>query len=121
MVVLICGSRNFDDPAQIASRIEDLPIDTLVIHGGAKGADIIAGAYSESRGLPVKVFPAKWSSFGKRAGFVRNSAMLEQGQPDLVIAFVRNPANSPGTANMVLQALCAGVEVEVHIAFNMGG
>lgn len=120
MKVLVCGSRNFGLPDIIAVRLYEFTLTDklkepwpVIIHGAATGADSIADRHARRLGLEVQPFPANWEEFGKAAGSLRNKYMLEQ-EPDLVIAFVRDPNNSPGTANMVLQALCAGVKVEVH-------
>ncbi len=113
MRILVCGSRNFRQPNAVMHRLEKLPPNTWIIHGGASGADSLADLYARRLGISVSRFPANWAEFGKAAGFIRNKHMLDQN-PDLVVAFVRDPNNSPGTANMVLQALCAGVKGEVH-------
>ncbi|MEM9912925.1 MAG: hypothetical protein AAF922_19365 [Pseudomonadota bacterium] len=44
---------------------------------------------------------------GRAAGPIRNKEMLDEGCPDLVVAF----PGGRGTANMVKQAQAAGVEV----------
>jgi hypothetical protein len=82
------------------------PIDVL-IHGGAKGADSIAGLWAAQRNIRVDVFKADWKALGKRAGPVRNARMLFEGKPDLVVAF----PGGIGTLNMISQAKAAGVVV----------
>jgi len=57
--------------------------------------------------LDIKCYPALWEVHGKSAGFIRNKLMLEDGQPELVIAF----PGGRGTSNMVSLAESAGVEV----------
>lgn len=114
MKVLICGSRNYRNAEAILKRMKDLPDDVLIIQGGAKGADSLAKMYAKDLGYDVVTFEAEWNVYGKAAGNIRNTHMLDKGQPTLVIAFVADPTHSPGTANMVLQALCAGIQVEVH-------
>jgi predicted Rossmann-fold nucleotide-binding protein len=42
-------------------------------------------------------YPADWTKHGKSAGFVRNKQMLEEGKPDVVIAF----PGGTGTAMMI--------------------
>lgn len=71
----------------------------------------MGGRYAEERGIPVRAFPADWTTHGKAAGPIRNSQMLKDGQPDLVVAFLG--PNSRGTANMISQAEKAGVPVKV--------
>lgn len=87
MKVLICGSRNWTYERPIKKIIELLPIDSIVIVGGAKGADLIAQNLAEKRSdLNVKIFSAKWDLYGKRAGPMRNLEMLNE-KPDIVYAF----------------------------------
>jgi hypothetical protein len=90
----------------------------VAIVGGARGADNIAeemashesGAY----GSEILVFPADWDKWGKRAGPIRNKQMLDEGEPDLVIAFVDKPLReSRGTRDMVCRAVDAGLPVYV--------
>lgn len=112
--VLICGSRRYRNAAAIERYIRRLPAGTVVIHGGAPGADTLAGLYAKRCGLAVEEFPADWKRYGKGAGMVRNRQMLKEGRPTEVVAFVADPTNSPGTANMVLQALARGLPVTVY-------
>ena len=86
--------------------------DTL-IHGCAKGADLLAEqawANLKIEGY-VERFPADWVKHGKAAGPIRNKQMLDEGKPDLVIAFLAK--DSRGTKNMIEQAEKAGVDVKI--------
>jgi predicted polyphosphate/ATP-dependent NAD kinase len=106
--VLVCGGRDFRDTAKLRRVLDGLdPRPTLLIHGRAVGADTLAGRWAESRGIPVQEYPADWDNQGKAAGAIRNRKMLKRGQPNLVIAF----AGGAGTADMVKQAIRAGVRV----------
>lgn len=82
-----------------------------VIHGGARGADQIAGEFAEFYHCAVEEYPAQWQTYGKRAGFVRNRQMLEEGKPEIVLAFYSGSERSKGTAMMVDISRQAGVEV----------
>lgn len=84
---------------------------TTIIEGEAKGADTLARLFGETIGIPVEKYPADWSKHGKAAGPIRNKQMLDEGKPDLVIAFMF--PDSRGTANMVKQAEKAGIETRV--------
>lgn len=114
MKIVVCGSRDFADPFRtslaIEARIAQIPVDSLVIHGGARGADQIAAAAAGRRGAALLEFPAKWKNLGKQAGVIRNLEMLAQ-QPDLVIAFYNG--ESRGTAHMINEARRRGFETEV--------
>lgn len=120
MRVLVCGGRGYRDVKRVHRVLDDLhfktPISAL-IHGAAVGADEIAETWALSRQIDYCGFPAKWDKYGSAAGPIRNALMIEDGKPDLVIAF----PGGRGTANMVRQAQEAGVEVrhveiEGHIA-----
>ena len=81
---------------------------TFLIHGGARGADDLAGQWAEVNGVPQDVYWADWERYGKPAGIIRNRKMLEVGCPDLVVAF----PGGRGTQDMVRRATEAGVPVE---------
>jgi predicted Rossmann-fold nucleotide-binding protein len=110
--LLICGGRESISSAVFcwlernAERVVPSPIE-VVIHGGARGADRAAGEWALKRGIPIQRFPADWDRYGKAAGHLRNTQMLVEGNPDLVIAF----PGGVGTADMVRQAGEHGVKV----------
>ena len=110
MKVLVCGGRNFDDALTLGSWLGGIHKDhgiSMLIHGDANGADRMAAKFAEWKGIPVKAYPADWQKHGKAAGPIRNRQMLDEGKPDLVVAF----AGGRGTANMIEQARKAGVKV----------
>lgn len=91
--------------AKLDSLYDVLATPDLVVHGGARGADTLAGKWAEGRGIPVRVYPADWNRYGKGAGPKRNQQMLDEADPDVVIAFFDLPfAVSKGTADMVTRA-----------------
>ena len=108
--VLVCGGRNFDDYDTVKTVLSALHTTrriTLLIHGGASGADTLAGQWARRHQIPVKVFPADWDTYGKGAGPLRNQQMLQQGKPDMVVAF----KGGRGTADMLRRAGEAGLEI----------
>lgn len=113
MRVLVCGGRDYNDWNRVVNVLSEyfpweLPEgDYLIIEGGALGADALARQFAEDYGIPFREFKADWNSFGRAAGPIRNTQMLVEGKPDLVIAF----PGGRGTANMVAQARHADVEV----------
>jgi hypothetical protein len=81
---------------------------SVLIEGGAPGADSLANAWAKKRGVPFRTFPAKWLLYGrKRAGPIRNQQMLDEGVPDCVVAF----PGWIGTADMMRRARAAGIPV----------
>lgn len=80
---------------------------TCLIHGAAPGADAHAARWALKKGLLINSWMANWKKHGKSAGPIRNQQMLDDGKPDLVIAF----SGGKGTADMVARAKAAGVKV----------
>jgi hypothetical protein len=110
MRVLVCGGREFIDRALLEATLDQLfarrPFSVL-IEGDARGADRMAGAWAEARGVAHLTFKADWEVLGAKAGPIRNQQMLDEGEPDLVVAF----AGRSGTDHMKRIARAAGVEV----------
>ena len=114
MKVLICGSRGWSDPLPIDLILAGLDVRSegkterlTVIHGGARGADQLAGRLARGWNADVIEEPADWEQHGKAAGPIRNSLMLEKYDPDVVIAF-RSTGKSNGTDDMIRKAKLAG-------------
>lgn len=110
MRILVCGGRDYADQARVDQILDRVLAErgiSVIIHGGARGADSLAGRWAASRGIEVAVYPADWNTHGKRAGPLRNQLMLDDGRPDAVIAF----AGGRGTADMIRRARAAGLPV----------
>jgi predicted Rossmann-fold nucleotide-binding protein len=108
--VLICGGREYNDHDALYAALDRLHAEhgfTVVIAGGARGADTLAAQWAEHRGIPTEVYMAEWDRLGRKAGPIRNQRMLDEGKPDLVIAF----PGGTGTAGMMALARKAGVPV----------
>jgi hypothetical protein len=109
--LLVCGSRDWTDKDVIADEMANyVPDCPTVIHGAAKGADSLAAEVAAAYGLDVQAFPADWARHGKRAGILRNLAMLDE-KPYAVLAFQRN--GSRGTQHTIDEALKRGIPVRV--------
>ena len=113
MRVLVCGDRHWTDRGAILDRLKRLPPGTVIIHGAAKGADTIAGEVAVSLGFAVEPYPADWKRYGRAAGPIRNAKMLQDGKPDLVIAFHADIEASKGTKNMLGLARASGIDTEL--------
>lgn len=112
--VLVCGGRDYankDRVFEVLDTYHDAAGISLIIEGGARGADRLGAWWAEKRGVAKETYEADWENQGSFAGPARNKRMLEEGTPDLVIAF----PGGRGTADMVRKARRAGVEV-VEIA-----
>jgi len=71
----------------LKSAVDELGRNLVIIQGEARGADTLAKKWAELNGVETLDFHADWDTHGKKAGFIRNSDMLKEGKPDLVIAF----------------------------------
>ena len=78
--------------------------------GSRLGADSMAGRYAQENNIPCRDFPAEWRRYGRSAGYRRNQQMLDEGKPDLVVAF----PGGPGTQNMVKNQPAAGLRGQHH-------
>lgn len=134
MKVLVCGSRHFDDKRKMEEILGAIPGIDRIIHGGARGADTLAGEYAEAHDIEVDRYMAEWERYGKRAGYLRNQRMLTEGRPDLVVAFLfhvgvqetlyglSNSQYNRGTKNMIKIAQEAGIETwVVDLGFKVVG
>lgn len=109
MRVLVCGGRNYSDQQAVYDALDELHRVRkfeLVIAGGARGADTLAEQWAKDRAIPTKIYQADWETLGRKAGPIRNQRMLDEGLPQLVIAF----PGGRGTADMTSRAREAAVE-----------
>jgi hypothetical protein len=109
MRVLVCGGRDFLDRDCLFVELDALRLSrgvTVIISGCARGADTLGLEWAKARGIEVARFPADWEKHRRAAGPIRNQQMLDEGRPDLVIAF----PGGRGTADMVGRATAAGIE-----------
>lgn len=111
--VLVCGGREYDEWECFANTMFEFfhprvtGKELVVIHGDAKGADFMARIWAIDNKVKELRFTSDWKTHGKKAGSLRNQLMLEEGMPDIVLAF----PGGVGTADMVRRAKRAGVEV----------
>ena len=115
--ILVCGGRDYNDYEKVCWALSpylntEEPEITTIIHGAARGADSLADRWATEHKVPVERYPADWAKYGKRAGYIRNVQMLNEGKPDTVIAF----PGGKGTEMMIKLARAANVHViEVKI------
>lgn len=108
MKILVCGGRDFLDEELFNRTMKEFENKNVtIIQGNSKGADALAYYWALKYALKEESYQADWNTHGKKAGPIRNKRMLEEGKPDLVIAF----PGGKGTAHMVKIAKEANVEV----------
>lgn len=110
--IIVAGTRTFNN-YQVLRYILDTFIDALedtdieIVSGGARGADTLGEKYAAEHSLPLKIFPAKWDQYGKRAGYLRNAQMADYA--DILVAFW--DGKSKGTQHMISLAENKGLDV----------
>jgi hypothetical protein len=110
MRVVVFGGRDFTNRSmafKALDRIHKQYNITLVIDGEAPGADTLAHHWAVARGIENLRFPANWAKYGRSAGPIRNRQMIEEGVPDMGVAF----PGGRGTENMKQQLKKAGIKI----------
>jgi hypothetical protein len=100
MRILICGGRSYYKKAFLfytLDKIRSKYSEMLICHGDAPGADYLASMWAKERNIPCFAFPAKWNTYGRSAGPIRNRQMIDEFKPELVVAF----PGGKGTENMI--------------------
>jgi hypothetical protein len=109
--ILVTGSRTWTDDEMIYQSIARSARDhpgAVVVHGGARGADQLAGAAARRLGLGEEVHRANWEQAPRAAGILRNLAMVKLGA-DVCLAFIK--ARSTGATHCADAAELAGIAV----------
>lgn len=80
--IIVAGSREFNDYPSLKKKLDHYLSNTNkseveIMCGMARGADLLGKKYAEENGISVKEFPADWETYGKSAGYIRNSEMAE--------------------------------------------
>lgn len=128
MRVAVIGSRDYDDIGFAYEKLDKLNSIrkiTMIVSGGAGGADAIGKLYAQERGIRYWEFPAKWddlsqpdarikvnkwgNKYDANAGHRRNKQIVDNC--DVMVAF--HIGNSPGTANSIKYANEVGKPIKV--------
>lgn len=105
-VVVVTGGRDYPHQFMVADKLAELA-PTLVVQGGAEGADRWARRWCMRTGTPVVTVHALWDYYDKAAGPVRNEWMFEMFGVSDTLAF----KGGAGTESCVRASLRAGVPV----------
>lgn len=116
--ILVCGSRNWTNQRVIGDALkfcaESIEGKIVVIHGAARGADELAGKVCKARKIEQWPMPADWDKDGKKAGPIRNSAMIAL-KPHVVICFSTAFPVTPGSADLCRKAEAAGIPIFLRV------
>lgn len=108
MRVIVAGGRDFTDRGMVFTALDGLhretPI-TVLVHGGCRGADSLADDWANSRAVSISIFPADWKHSSRKAGPLRNQAMVDAGA-DMLLTF----PGGRGTADIERRAEKAGIQ-----------
>jgi len=84
--ILVTGSRKWVDRMAVQQelfRTADAwhtPLsECTVVHGAARGLDTLAHVAALSMGMQVEAHPADWDQHPRKAGPIRNQAMIDAG------------------------------------------
>jgi hypothetical protein len=114
--VLVTGSRTWTDRVAIATALRELRAHhgarLVIVHGGClRGADALADEWCRIAGVPVERHPADWHTHGRRAGYLRNAAMVGTA-PAQCLAFIRN--HSAGASHCAALAVAHGIPTRYY-------
>lgn len=116
MKLAIVGSRYLTDYEFFSTKVDEYignektPVVDCIISGGARGADTMAARYAHEHNINFLCFTADWTRYGKAAGHIRNSQMIDVA--DAVLAFPLE--DSRGTYDTVRKAKEKGIQVVIH-------
>lgn len=106
MKIIIAGSRTITDRSLVDEAMRDCGwTPTLILSGGAEGVDKLGEEWAKDHGIPVRVYPARWSELGRKAGPVRNAQMAKDADRLVAIWDCR----SRGTRDMIKRARFLGL------------
>ncbi len=101
--LIVAGGRDFNDYARLSAELFSLAEHTLkaesveLVSGMARGADALGYRFAKEENVICHEFPADWDTYGKRAGYLRNTEMANFS--DGLIAFW--DGISRGTKHMI--------------------
>ena len=110
--VIVAGGREFNDYQLLKNKLDQFlqnKTEIEIVCGKARGADTLGETYAKEMGYYVKEFPAQWSKFGKRAGYIRNEEMAKYA--DACVAFW--DGQSTGTKHMIDLANKHKLEIKI--------
>ena len=115
--LLIAGSRNFED-WKIFEMVTREIIDgderfTVIVEGGASGADSMARRYAEENGMKAEEFRADWKQYGRAAGPKRNDEMVKYVAERNGTALYFWDGESKGTKQCIDSARRKGIDVTI--------
>lgn len=105
--IAIVGSRDYQNLLEVrefVAEVAKLCPEAVIVSGGARGVDTAAADAAMEVGLAVRILLPDWRKYGKIAGFLRNTKIVEAC--DYLAAFWDGV--SRGTVDSINKARVAG-------------
>lgn len=106
MKVIVTGGRDYNERKAVFEILSEIN-PTLVIEGGASGADALAREWCALNKVPNKTYRANWNSHGRAAGPMRNEVMVRENKDAVLVAF----PGGRGTEDCVARAKREGLKI----------
>ena len=117
--IIVCGGRHYEDYEQLERSVDqvisEMNLDLTeveIVSGHCAGADQLGERYAKEHGAKCSIFPAQWHLYGRSAGPIRNSKMVEyaaESEFPVVVAFLS--LRTRGTRDTVKKAEKRGFRV----------
>lgn len=108
MKVAVIGSRDFYGYDLVKETLSTIDI-TLLISGGAKGADSLGEQYANENNIETLIFKPDWKKHGPAAGPIRNTDIVNNA--NIIVAFW--DGESKGTKDSITKAEKLNKEVVI--------
>jgi hypothetical protein len=109
MRLAVVGSHDFHDYSRLKHTLDNMENISMLLSGGAKGADSLAEIYAREKNIELKRLVPDWSTYGRAAGMIRNKDIVAEAEQ--VVAFW--DGKSKGTKHSIELAKKIGVPVLV--------
>ncbi len=77
----IVGGRDYTNYEHFKTIVNDfvteIGVPNEIISGGAKGVDTMASMWAKEHNIPIIELKPDWNKFGKRAGILRNTDIID--------------------------------------------
>ena len=117
--IIICGGRHFNDYDTLETLVDSVIAEKglnnneiEIISGHCDGADTLGELYAKNHNIACKLFPAEWNKYGRAAGPIRNTQMIEHASKSknpIVVAFLS--PRTKGTLDTVKKATKRGFTI----------
>jgi hypothetical protein len=118
-VIIFSGSREAQSPAsrrsvwKVLDGLVAIHNDLFVRVGDARGVDIHVISYCSVEEIPHKIYIANWDMYQRRAGYLRNKEMVDDGADECHL-FYKKGAQNKGTEMMRKLAKEANIRRKIY-------